>query len=159
MRSHLCKRFPTLFARVWTFTCVSPARFKFQFRILTETQIWDRSIRPDMGGEGTFVMKFAVAMLTLKWIVTGVFTRMIIVRFCIDEGCITIFTLVRPFTCMLSVNKKKRLWIWEREVRKICNQNNLPNVRFVWLQLGEWFPALFTLIWFFAGVRSVVFGE
>lgn len=94
-----------------------------------------------MCGEGAFVMEFPVAIFTLKWIVSGVLSRVIIVRLRVHKGGITVFALVWSFTCMLPATENGC-----NGHKKICvHQQNLPNMCFVWLQLKEVLAALVTM--------------
>lgn len=91
MRGHLSERFPTNNALVWLLSGVGP----------------------DVCRESAFVVEFPVTIFTLKWIVAGVLSRVIIVRLRVDKGCITIFALVRSFTSMLPATEKPLQWRYE----------------------------------------------
>lgn len=139
----------------------SPVWVLQEINLVTDnwTNLSSRWIKPepDVCGVGAFVNEFVFAIFTLEWVVPGVFSRVIIVRLRIDEGCITVIALVRPFARMLPAGDDRELRDNARCEERLWS--HLPKVRFVWLQLEESLATFITMIRLLPGVGSEVFDE
>lgn len=75
--------------------------------IRTWNQLW---IRPHVCLKSALVMKLPIAAVAFERIITGVLSRVIIEGFRVDEGCITVFALVRSVTCMFAATTQSMLF-------------------------------------------------